>query len=52
MTYADRWETVRVELDRGVAWVELNRPDKRNAMNPQLNAEMIDVLEALNADDD
>ena len=52
MTYADRWSTVRVEVDpAGVAWVELNRPDKRNAMNPTMNAEMIQVLEALDADD-
>ena len=46
------WETVRVQLDDGIAWVELNRPEKRNAMNPQLNAEMIDVLETLDGDDD
>src|SRR5437867_2568522 len=46
------WETVRVELDDGIAWVELNRPEKRNAMNPQLNADMIDVLETLDGRDD
>ena len=51
MGYADRWTTVRVELDDGIAWVELNRPEKRNAMSPTLNAEMIEVLEALDADD-
>ena len=52
MTYADRWSTARVEVDAdGVAWVQLNRPDKRNAMNPTMNAEMIEVLEALDADD-
>jgi trans-feruloyl-CoA hydratase/vanillin synthase len=51
MTYADRWETVRVEAEDAIAWVELHRPDKRNAMNPRLNAEMIDVLENLDADD-
>jgi feruloyl-CoA hydratase/lyase len=45
------WETVRVELEDGIAWVELNRPEKRNAMNPQLNAEMVDVLLDLDADD-
>jgi trans-feruloyl-CoA hydratase/vanillin synthase len=45
------WETVRVELDDGIAWVELNRPDKRNAMNPRLNAEMVEVLLELDADD-
>jgi feruloyl-CoA hydratase/lyase len=49
--YADRWTTVRVEIDAGVAWVELNRPEKRNAMNPTLNAEMVEVLLALDADD-
>src|SRR2546430_15076881 len=52
MSYAGRWETVRVERDdAGVAWVELNRPEKRNAMSPRLNEEMIDVLETLDADD-
>ena len=51
MTY-DRWDTVNVEVDDGVAWVELNRPDKRNAMNPALNASMIEVLEAVDADED
>jgi len=45
------WETVRVEVDDGIAWVELNRPEKRNAMNPRLNAEMVEVLETLDADD-
>jgi trans-feruloyl-CoA hydratase/vanillin synthase len=49
---AERWTTVRVELDDGIAWVELNRPEKRNAMNPTLNAEMVDVLQTLDADDD
>jgi feruloyl-CoA hydratase/lyase len=45
------WQTVQVTLDEGVAWVELNRPEKRNAMSPTLNAEMIEVLEALDAED-
>lgn len=45
------WGTVRVEVDEGIAWVELNRPEKRNAMNPTLNREMIDVLFALDEDD-
>jgi feruloyl-CoA hydratase/lyase len=34
MSYDGRWETVSVELGDGIAWVELNRPDKRNAMIP------------------
>ena len=51
MSYADSWTTVKVEIDDGIAWVELNRPEKRNAMNPTLNAEMVEVLFALDADD-
>lgn len=45
------WSTVSVEFDRGIAWVSLNRPEKRNAMNPTLNTEMFDVLDFLEADD-
>jgi trans-feruloyl-CoA hydratase/vanillin synthase len=52
MDYEGRWETVAVEVDDGVGWVTLNRPDKRNAMSPTLNREMFDVLEALDADDE
>jgi trans-feruloyl-CoA hydratase/vanillin synthase len=43
---------VRVEVEEGVAWVELNRPEKRNAMSPTLNSEMVEVLLALDADDE
>ena len=39
--------TVLVEFDQGIAWVTLNRPEKRNAMSPALNKEMTEVLEAL-----
>ena len=42
---------VKVEFENGVAWVSLNRPDKRNCMNPTLNATMHDVLDDLEADD-
>src|SRR5690606_42128441 len=43
--------TVLVEFDEGIAWVSLNRPDKRNAMNPTLNDEMVRVLDHLEGDD-
>ncbi|WP_246038803.1 p-hydroxycinnamoyl CoA hydratase/lyase [Peristeroidobacter soli] len=43
--------TVLVEIDEGIAWVTLNRPDKRNAMSPALNDEMVRVLDALEIDD-
>ena len=52
MGYANRWTTVRVEVVEGVAWVELNRPEKRNAMSPTLNAEMVEVLLELDGDDE
>ncbi|AYB62343.1 p-hydroxycinnamoyl CoA hydratase/lyase [Ralstonia solanacearum] len=51
-TYAGRWSTVEVDVEDGIAWVTLNRPDKRNAMSPTLNREMIDVLETLELDAD
>jgi trans-feruloyl-CoA hydratase/vanillin synthase len=41
-----------VNVDERIAWVELHRPEKRNAMNPKLNSEMIEVLETIDADDD
>jgi feruloyl-CoA hydratase/lyase len=44
------WTCVQVEVTDGVAWVTLNRPEKRNAMNPTLNAEMLEVLHTLDAD--
>jgi len=45
------WKNVLVELDEGIAWVTLNRPDKRNAMSPALNQDMIEVLDALESED-
>jgi feruloyl-CoA hydratase/lyase len=50
--YQGRWETVDVSVEEGIAWVTLNRPEKRNAMSPTLNREMIDVLETLELDDE
>ena len=50
--YQGRWQTVDVKVDQGIAWVTFNRPEKRNAMSPTLNAEMIQVLEALELDVD
>jgi trans-feruloyl-CoA hydratase/vanillin synthase len=48
--YEGRWQTVTVEVDGGIAWVTLNRPEKRNAMSPTLNREMRDVLEVVEQD--
>lgn len=50
--YEGRWQTVKVEIEGGIAWVTLNRPEKRNAMSPTLNREMRDVLETVEQDAD
>lgn len=43
--------TVKVEFDDGIAWLTMNRPEKRNAMSPTLNREMLEALEALECDE-
>jgi trans-feruloyl-CoA hydratase/vanillin synthase len=42
--------TVLVEFDSGIAWVTMNRPEKRNAVSPTLAAEMLAVMNALEID--
>ena len=44
------WKCVDVQLDDGIAWVTLSRPEKRNAMNPDLNDEMVRILDTLEID--
>src|SRR5262245_58146592 len=44
-------ENVLGEFEDGIAWVTMNRPAKRNAMNPALIAEMKRTVEALATDD-
>jgi trans-feruloyl-CoA hydratase/vanillin synthase len=51
-SYEDRWKTVDVKVEEGIAWVTFNRPEKRNAMSPTLNSEMVQVLETLELDAD
>jgi len=43
-------DTVLVEFDDGIAWVTMNRPEKRNAMSPALSNEMLAVMNALEID--
>lgn len=40
-------QTIDVDISDGVAKVMLNRPQKKNAMSPQLHRDMVDVLEQL-----
>ena len=44
------YETVKIERENGIGWVILNRPDKRNAMSPQMHREMVAVLDELEFD--
>lgn len=44
------FETILVSNREGVTTVTFNRPDKRNAMNPQLHQDMYDALTALEGD--
>ena len=52
---ADRPEpwgkNVLVEFEDRIAWVTLNRPEKRNAMSPPLNDEMQATMEAVEIDE-
>lgn len=51
MSAAKSYETILVEVEDGVAVLTLNRPEKKNAMNPRLHEEAADALEALRYDD-
>jgi feruloyl-CoA hydratase/lyase len=41
---------IKIEKQDGIAWTYLNRPEKKNAMNPALHREMNDVLDFLERD--
>jgi feruloyl-CoA hydratase/lyase len=45
------FENVKIERDGGVTSVILNRPEKRNAMSPQLHMDMCDALDWAELDD-
>jgi feruloyl-CoA hydratase/lyase len=45
-----KYETVLIEREGGITWLTMNRPEKRNAMSPQLHLEMDDALADLAVD--
>ena len=51
MTSEDK-DLVKIEYDKGVAWVSFNRPDKRNAMTPRLAGRMLEVLDEVEVRED
>ena len=44
------YETIRIDKEDGITWLVMNRPEKRNAMNPQMHLEMDQALPELEAD--
>ncbi len=49
---AKTYQTVKVEKESGMTWVILNRPEKRNAMSPQLHYDMVDAVTELETDNE
>jgi trans-feruloyl-CoA hydratase/vanillin synthase len=47
-----KYETVLIEKQDGITWLIMNRPDKRNAMSPQLHLDMDDALDELAGDNE
>ena len=46
------FETIKLELEDGIAILTLNRPDKLNAFNTQMMKDMIAAFDATDANDD
>src|ERR1700710_1570464 len=47
-----KYECAKVRIHDGIGWLSMNRPDKRNAMSPQLHYDMDDALARLEVDED
>lgn len=45
-----KYETILIDKKDGITWVTFNRPEKRNAMSPQLHLEMSAALDELAVD--
>lgn len=43
-------KTVALELDDGIAWVTMNRPEKKNAISVEMAREMAELLDRLETD--
>lgn len=43
---------VKLEYDNGVAWVTFNRPEKRNALSPNISVRMLEILDEVEARED
>jgi trans-feruloyl-CoA hydratase/vanillin synthase len=45
------FKNIKIERENGVTFVILNRPEKRNAMSPELHREMCEALDELETDE-
>jgi trans-feruloyl-CoA hydratase/vanillin synthase len=50
MSELTTYKTVLFEKADGIGWATLNRPEKRNAMSPELHLEMSDLLSRIEVD--
>ena len=50
MARAKSYNAIKIEKKDGITWLYLNRPEKRNAMSPELHFEMDEALEMLASD--
>jgi trans-feruloyl-CoA hydratase/vanillin synthase len=46
------YKAIELRRENGVTWLNFNRPEKKNAMNPTLHREMHHALSELDADDE
>lgn len=46
------FQTLKIQLGESMAWINLDRPEVRNAMNPTMIAELTEVFSWLNSRDD
>jgi feruloyl-CoA hydratase/lyase len=49
---ANETNVVEYVIENRIAWVKLNRPEKRNCMSPTLNRRMMEVLDELEYNDE
>lgn len=46
------FKTIKIQLGESMAWVNLDRPEVRNALNPALISELTEAIDWLNSRDD
>ena len=46
------YENIKIENEKGITWLSINRPEKRNAMSPGVHYDMGDALTFLATDKD